>query len=194
MLPILEPGDRVLDLCSGTGDVAHAIRRAARQGVEVFGSDFCEAMLRRAPVKAAPSTRRPHFLVSDALRLPHPAAAFRAVTAAFGLRNVEDPSAALREIARVLVPGGRLLVLEFSRPPAGVFATLYRIYVFRILPFLGGALSGHRGPYSYLPSSVWSWPGPAEVRATMEECGLRVLEQRPFLRGAVVLHVAQRGG
>ena len=196
-LPPLGHGDRVLDLCTGTGDVALAIADGAGGEAIVHASDFCEAMVARAPGKAArrrhPRGPAPAFLVADALALPYPAARFRAVTVAFGLRNIQDPPAALAEMARVLQPGGRLLVLEFSRPENRAFARLYRLYFFQVLPRLGRLLSGSPvDAYRYLPESVWAFPGPDELAAAMRAAGLRVLEQKRFLGGAVVLHVSER--
>ncbi len=197
-LPALAAGDRVLDLCTGTGDVALAI--AAGSGVvgAVHASDFCEAMVARAPAKAARQQAArgvpaPAFLVADALALPYAAARFRAVSVAFGLRNIQDPRAALAEVARVLQPGGRLLILEFGRPDNRAFARLYRFYFFQVLPRLGRLLSGSPiDAYRYLPESVWAFPDAAELAAALRAAGLTVLEQRRFLGGAVVLHVADR--
>jgi demethylmenaquinone methyltransferase / 2-methoxy-6-polyprenyl-1,4-benzoquinol methylase len=192
-LPRLQAGDRLLDLCTGTGDVALALAGHAGAGVSVHASDFCEAMVVRAPAKAARQQTAPAFLVADALALPYAPATFRAVTVAFGLRNIQDPQAALVEMARVLRPGGRLLVLEFSRPTNPVVAKLYGAYFFHVLPRVGRVLSGSTiDAYRYLPQSVWAFPGPAALAEALAAAGLTVLEQRRFLFGAVVLHVADR--
>jgi len=194
-LPALRSGDRILDLCTGTGDVALAVAAHAGRDVRVHASDFCEEMVSRAPAKAAGAGATPAFFVADALALPYPAARFRAVTVAFGLRNIQDPQAALREMARVLAPGGRLLILEFSKPANPAFARLYRTYFFQVLPRVGKLLSGSDiDAYRYLPESVWAFPGPAELAAALQSAGLTVLEQRSYLLGAVMLHVAERPG
>jgi len=192
-LPRLAAGDRVLDLCSGTGDLALAIERAAPAGTRVHASDFCADMLARLPAKAARRSCAPRLAVADALALPYAAGRFRAVTVAFGLRNVQDPPAAVGEMARVLQPGGRLLVLEFSRPDGRLFAALYRMYVFGVLPRVGRLLSGSEiDAYRYLPHSVWAFPRPRELAAVLVANGLRVVSQRRLLGGAVVLHVADK--
>jgi len=191
-VPTCNAGERVLDLCTGTGDVALALRDALPAGVHVHASDFCEAMVALAPAKCrrAPA---PSFSVADALALPFGDGLFRAVSVAFGLRNLERPAVGLGEMARVLAPGGRLLVLEFSRPERSLFSAFYRFYFFRILPLMGRLLSGSEiDAYRYLPESVWAFPSPSELARELQNVGLVVLEQRRFLMGAVVLHVAER--
>ena len=195
-LPPVQPGDRVLDLCTGTGDVALALREALPEGVHVHGSDFCEPMVALAPAKtpeAGGKRPAPTYSVGDAMALPFADGAFEAVTVAFGLRNVARPEVGLAEMGRVLRPGGRLLVLEFSRPESSWFSAFYRFYFFRILPLVGRLLSGSEiDAYRYLPESVWAFPTPAELAEEISRAGLVVHEQRRFLMGAVVLHVAER--
>jgi len=194
-LPVLRRGDRLLDLCTGTGDLAYVLAAAGGADVAVHGADFCEPMVRRAPDKFAGKSPRPRFLVADALALPVRDRSYRAVSVAFGLRNVEAPKRAVAEMARVLVPGGRLLVLEFARPRQPVFAALYRMYFFTVLPLLGRLLSERAGAaYRYLPESVWSFAQAPELADWFRAAGLTVLEQRPLLCGAVVLHVAEQPG
>ncbi len=191
-LPPLVAGDSALDLCTGTGDVARALAVRCGADVRVIGADFCEAMVVHALKKVDGGDPPARFLLADALALPFMKDHFKAVTIAFGLRNVEDTNGALLELKRVISPGGRLLVLEFSRPPKGPFAFLYRFYLFHILPVVGRWLSGtETDAYGYLPESVWAWPMPKELRGMMEGAGFTVVEQRKFLMGAVVLHVAE---
>ncbi len=192
-LPSLATDDRVLDVCTGTGDVALELARHGPQGLRVHASDFCEEMVVRAPAKANTEGQRPIYAVADAQRLPYGDGLFRALTVAFGLRNVEAPERALSEMARVLQPGGRLLILEFGRPQNRVFAGLYRFYFFRILPMLGRLLSGSTvDAYSYLPQSVWAFHDADRLKSALQAAGLSVREQRPLMMGAVMLHVAER--
>jgi len=193
-LPDLAPGQRVLDLCTGTGDVARALQPALPDGARLHASDFCEEMVVLAPSKFDPEGA-PAFTVGDAMALPYRDGSFQAVSVAFGLRNIEQPPVGLAEMARVLAPGGRLLVLEFSRPERKLFSAFYRFYFFRILPLMGRLLSGSEiDAYRYLPESVWAFPTPAQLAEEMGRAGLAVREQRRFLMGAVVLHVAERVG
>jgi demethylmenaquinone methyltransferase/2-methoxy-6-polyprenyl-1,4-benzoquinol methylase len=193
-LPALRPGDRLLDLCTGTGDVALELARGAGPGVAIHGGDFCEAMVALAPDKARRQPGpRPSFHVSDAQALPFAADTFRAVSVAFGLRNVEQPACGLAEMARVLQPGGRLLILEFGRPQNRAFAALYRFYFFQILPRVGRMLSrSDVDAYGYLPESVWAFFGPDELAARMRSLGLQPRPPRSFLGGAVLLFVAEK--
>ncbi len=194
-LPALQAGDRVLDLCTGTGDVAQALCAGLPDDVVVHAGDFCEAMVERAPEKTAEQSRPASFFVGDVLALPYPEATVKAITVAFGLRNVQDPAAGLVEMARVLASGGRLIVLEFSKPKTKLFNALFRLYVFGILPRVGRFLSGSSvDAYRYLPESVWAWAGPEVLARQMEAAGLTVLEQKPLLLGGVMLHVAERRG
>lgn len=125
------PGMRVLDVCAGTGDLAFAF---ARSGAEVIGSDFCPEMLRGTRRKrGAGGARGPEFVAADTLRLPFPADHFDVASVAFGIRNVADPVAAMAEMGRVVVPGGRVFVLEFARPRIPVFGPLYLLYFRRVL-------------------------------------------------------------
>ncbi|MFZ0428025.1 MAG: bifunctional demethylmenaquinone methyltransferase/2-methoxy-6-polyprenyl-1,4-benzoquinol methylase UbiE [Acidobacteriota bacterium] len=165
----LPPEPRILDLCTGTGDLALTLAAGAR----IVGCDFCRPMLDIGRSKAdgrglAGSVR---FVEGDALALPFRDASFDAVTIAFGLRNLEDHRAGLREMARVIRPGGRIAILEFSIPTVPVLRQAYLFYFTRILPRIGALVSGSDGPYSYLPASVREFPPPPELCRILEEEG-----------------------
>ncbi|HXR97872.1 MAG TPA: bifunctional demethylmenaquinone methyltransferase/2-methoxy-6-polyprenyl-1,4-benzoquinol methylase UbiE [Terriglobales bacterium] len=176
---------RVLDLCCGTGDLSLALARALPRAT-IIGADFSHAMLRRAQAKAPGEA----FAQADALRLPFADASFDAITAAFGFRNLSDYGAGLREFRRVLAPGGRLAILEAAEPTLPVFAHAYRFYFHRVLPKLGGWISGHPEAYDYLPRSVRRFPPPAELSAMIAAAGFGDVFCRRFLGGVATLHLA----
>lgn len=167
----VRPGERGLDVCAGTGDLTLALQRA---GARVVGSDFCPPMLERARAKASRLVERPGFLAADALSLPFADAAFDFATVAFGIRNVADPEAALREMVRVVRPGGRVVVLEFARPAVPLLGAVYRFYFRRVLPALGRWISGVRSDaYRYLHDSVMAFPEREQFTILMAQAGLR---------------------
>lgn len=153
-------GDRVLDCATGTGDLAIAFRKA---GAEVIGTDFVPEMLARAIAKA-PDIR---FEVADVTALPYADASFDVASIAFGIRNVGDPRKGIAELARVVKPGGRVMVLEFGQPRSRAFRALYDLYRKRILPRLGGAVTGKRDAYEYLETSSARFPCGEELVALM---------------------------
>ena len=167
----VQPGERALDVCAGTGDLALQLAAA---GARVVGADFCAPMLAQARRKAARrGDRAPRFLCGDALALPFGSRAFDLCTVAFGIRNVEDPVAALREMARVTRPGGRVVVLEFCRPRVPVLGSVYLFYFRRVLPRLGRWITGTaNGAYQYLPDSVMAFPERAAFLELMLAAGL----------------------
>jgi demethylmenaquinone methyltransferase/2-methoxy-6-polyprenyl-1,4-benzoquinol methylase len=151
----------ILDVCTGTGDLALAYDRAAHGRVPIVGSDFCLPMLLPARSKAARAraSARIRFIEADTQRLPFPSNTFQLTTVAFGLRNVTDPDRGLAEMVRVTRPGGRVAILEFSRPRHWLFGRLYRAYFKWVLPFIGQKLSRSRdSAYNYLPASVMEFP------------------------------------
>ena len=176
---VVQPGDAVLDACCGTGDLAIA---CARIGGKVTGLDFSEAMLERARRKAPEL----EWVAGDLLSLPFADASFDAATVGFGVRNVEDIERALRELRRVLRPGGRLGVLEITRP-RGVLAPFYRVWFDAVVPLLGKLLPGGSA-YTYLPASVRRFPGPEELKDVVTAAGLRDARYRTFAGGIVALH------
>jgi demethylmenaquinone methyltransferase / 2-methoxy-6-polyprenyl-1,4-benzoquinol methylase len=165
----VEAGEQGLDVCAGTGDLSMALRRA---GARVVGSDFCAPMVRRAHDKA--SADGPRFLVADTLCLPFADGRFDFATVAFGIRNVADPVAGLREMARVVRPGGRVVVLEFTKPRVPLLGRAYQFYFRRVLPRLGQWIAGTRNDaYRYLHDSVQAFPEREAFLDLMRAAGLR---------------------
>jgi demethylmenaquinone methyltransferase/2-methoxy-6-polyprenyl-1,4-benzoquinol methylase len=183
---LLRPGARVLDLCCGTGDMAFALRRGAgKSSPKILGVDFSHAMLQRAGQKSAATTLR--WVEADALRLPFPDQHFDLVTSAFGFRNLADYDSGLREIMRVLRPGGEFGILDFGEPK-GVIGKLYRIYFRHVLPRIGTLVSGVKGPYAYLPASVARFPEPGEMMERMQQIGFREVSWKPYTFGIAGLY------
>ena len=176
---------RVVDVCSGTGDLAVLFARA---GAEVVGVDFTPEMLARSPRKLRPGDGPCAFVQGDALHLPLPADGADVASVAFGIRNLSDPQGGLRELARVVRPGGRVLVLEFTPPRRGPLAWAYRAYFTGILPRVGGVVSGDGEAYGYLARSILAWPDPGRFRGWMESAGLVECGFRLLTRGIACLH------
>ena len=174
------PGARALDLCCGTGDMAFALRRHAPKA-HITGADFSHAMLLRALAKSE-NLKAMRWIEADALHLPFPDESFDLVTSAFGFRNLADYDAGLREIRRVLRPGGEFGILECSEPP-GVLGKLYDVYFQLVLPRIGTLISGVKGAYSYLPASVARFPAPAEMRERMLAAGFHDASWTPYTFG-----------
>jgi demethylmenaquinone methyltransferase/2-methoxy-6-polyprenyl-1,4-benzoquinol methylase len=214
------PGSRVLDVATGTGDLAIELSRRVSPGGEVLGADFAEGMLDRARSKVAGSRTdgvRPRFEWADAMALPYADDTFDAATVGFGARNFDDLSRGLAEMARVVRPGGRVVVLEITNPTRPPLSTFYRLWFDRLVPALGriaGAtgtlLSGgvDRGAresgllriadaYTYLPNSVKRFPGPHELAAELERAGLERITYVLTAGGIVAIHagtVPREGG
>jgi demethylmenaquinone methyltransferase/2-methoxy-6-polyprenyl-1,4-benzoquinol methylase len=178
----VRPGDRTLDACCGTGDLAIAARSRA---ADVVGLDFSARMLERARRKA-PDVE---FVEGDMLALPFDDESFDSVTVGFGVRNVEDLEAGIRELRRVLRPGGRLGILEITTP-RGVLAPFYRVWFDRVVPLLGKVLPGGDA-YTYLPASVRRFPAPDALKELLEQHGFAGVRYRTFAGGIVALHVAE---
>lgn len=150
-------GDSVLDCATGTGDLALAFKRAAGPNGRVVGTDFCAEMLAHAPSKAERAGLDIEWEVQDAMHLDFPDATFDVTSISFGIRNVDDPVVALRSMARVTKPGGRVVVLEFGQP-GGVFGRVFRWYSDNVIPFVGGKLTGEPEAYTYLNETSSQFP------------------------------------
>jgi demethylmenaquinone methyltransferase/2-methoxy-6-polyprenyl-1,4-benzoquinol methylase len=179
------PDTRVLDLCCGTGDMTFALHRRASRTAQILGADFSHAMLQRATVKGGATALR--WVEADALRLPFPDGHFNLVTSAFGFRNLADYNAGLREIARVLAPGGQCGILDFGEP-GGLLGKCYRVYFKNVLPKVGTMISGVHGPYAYLPASVERFPAPDEMLERIRKAGFGETSWTPYTFGIAGLY------
>ncbi len=192
----VRPGiDRIVDVACGTGDLAFEFAR--RRPLSVLGLDFVPRMIEHARAKAdrraarRPDALLPHFAVGDAMALDLPDACADIVSIAFGIRNVADPAAALREFRRILAPGGRLLVLEFDRPSGPLFGRLYDVYFHRIMPVTASLISRDgTGAYRYLPRSVDTFLTPAQMKARIEAAGFRDVSDTAFSFGICRAYLA----
>lgn len=184
-------GRRLLDVATGTGDLAFTLGAMAPEA-QVTGVDFAEAMLERARGKAAGRPGRVRFEVGDGTELAFPEGSFDAVTIGYGLRNFVDIDAGLREFLRVLRPGGRLVVLEFPPPPGGAFGAVYRCYFQRVLPAVGGLVSGRASAYRYLPASVAAFPPPEALAERMRGAGFAGVRYRLQTFGISAIHVGEK--
>jgi demethylmenaquinone methyltransferase/2-methoxy-6-polyprenyl-1,4-benzoquinol methylase len=188
----MPPPLRVLDLCTGTADLLiEAASRHPKSGG--LGVDLAQGMLARGASKLARRglARRAWLAAGDGERLPVREAGYDAALVGFGIRNVSDPRAALREVHRALRPGGRFVVLEFSMPE-GLMGRLYRAYFTAVLPRIGGLVSGDRSAYSYLPASVASFPKPRAFAALMEQAGFTAVRFEPLTLGIAHLHRGEK--
>ncbi|MBC8127067.1 MAG: ubiquinone/menaquinone biosynthesis methyltransferase [Gloeobacteraceae cyanobacterium ES-bin-144] len=174
---------RLLDVASGTGDLALEIQDHCPD-CEVIASDFCAEMLAHAASRGVT-----HTLVADALNLPFPDANFDIVTVAFGLRNMADYPAALQEMRRVIRPGGRLFILDFSLPN-GLLRTPYRLYLHHVLPRMAGWLTGQRDAYEYLGGSIEAFPSGNAMNTLLESCGFTEASATPVSFGVVTIYEA----
>jgi len=181
------PSGRFLDVCAGTFDFALALsRRRGFRGL-VVGCDFALPMLQRGLAKLGASPVRP--ACADALALPFPAATFDGATVGFGVRNLAELATGLGEMRRVLKPGARLVILEFTTPGWQPFRGLYFFYFKRVLPLVGRLVSGHGSAYTYLPASVLEFPAPPELARLMAAAGFREVSWRRWTGGIVAAHV-----
>jgi len=185
----LRPGQTALDLCTGTGKLAHELVPLVRPGGRVIGIDFSASMLELAR-NLEPDVE---FRIGDVSRLAEADASIDAVTIGFGLRNLVDRESSVREMHRVLRPGGRLVILEFAPPPSGSLMRGYRIYLDRVMPLVAGLFSRVEGQaYRYLAETVEAFPPPATLAAMLERIGFRPVTVERMTFGIVVLHIAIR--
>lgn len=190
----VRPGDRVLDCATGTGDLALAFSRAVGPTGVVVGTDFCGEMLALASKKSERTGLSIRFEPADVLALPYENGSFDVASIAFGIRNVEDPARGLREMARVVRPGGRVVVLEFGQPGSALFAPLYRFYSRRILPAIGGWVSGDRSAYEYLDRTSSRFPAGERFTALMRATGsFRDVETRALTGGVAFVYAGEVG-
>jgi len=191
--PILDRGDAIaLDLCCGTGDLSLALQQRAR--ARIIGADFSHTMLVRARQKASQGNGVPRveFFEADALSLPFADSSFDLVTTAFGFRNLANYEAGLREIARVLKSRGALAILDFSEPAPGILGDVYRFYFRKVLPKVGGIISGDPEAYAYLPRSVSRFFRPDELAALMKQVGYTQVHYHLMTLNSVALHLGVR--
>ncbi len=187
---------RVLDLCTGTGDLAVRVASAAGKRADVYGVDFSMAMLEYARVKAARAGVPALFAAGDASELPFQDGAFGVITIAFGFRNLtyRNPGRDryLAEILRVLETGGRFVIVESSQPRSGIFRALVHLYTKIVVSFIGGIVSGQRGAYNYLAHSAVNFYGPEELSDLLRSAGFSRVEHHPLLGGVAALHIAYK--
>ena len=185
----------ILDLCTGTGDLALAYDRAAHGQAPIVGADFCHPMLIRAIAKAQHQRagQRIRFLEADAQQLPFPDDHFQIATVAFGLRNVTDTDRGIAEMVRVTRPGGKVAILEFSQPRGWLFGRLYRLYFRRVLPLIGQMISRSKdNAYRYLPASVQEFPDGEALALRLRRQGLTDVAWYPLTLGIATLYVGRK--
>jgi demethylmenaquinone methyltransferase/2-methoxy-6-polyprenyl-1,4-benzoquinol methylase len=190
----LTGSERLLDLCTGTGDLAIAALAATRRASRVVGVDFSGAMLAiaREKVGHGRAAGRVALVRGDATRIPLADRSVDAVTIAFGIRNVESPWSACAEMLRVLRPGGRLAILEFAVPTTPLFGPVYRWYIANVLPRIGRAVSRHDGAYAYLPASIDAFAAPDEFVKILRQAGFGEVSADRLTFGSVILYTARR--
>jgi demethylmenaquinone methyltransferase/2-methoxy-6-polyprenyl-1,4-benzoquinol methylase len=187
----LQPGDTLLDVAAGTGDMAF-IAQELVPGVNVVAADFAVDMMRVG--RRRKHARPAHWIGADTYRLPFPDGAFDAVTSAFLLRNLTDPLAGIREQARVLKPGGRLVALDATPPPDNFMRPAVNLYLNRFFPVLGALVAGQADAYRYLPRSIAGFLRPGEIGRLYEQAGLGGVWHRAFMAGTAAMVVGTKGG
>jgi len=192
-LAAVQPGARVLDVATGTGDLAVELARRVGPSGQVIGSDFSEEMLTLARRKAAAGPGALSFEWGNALELPYADGEFAAATVGFGARNFSDLAQGVREMTRVVAPGGRVVILEITTPQRPPLSTFFGLWFDHVVPLLG-RFAGDSQAYDYLPSSVKRFPHPVELAATMERAGLTDLRWILTAGGIIAIHVGTKPG
>lgn len=182
-------GARILDVACGTGDLSLTLFE--NTGARVVGADFCRPMLE---IAAGKTPKELPLIEGDALALPFRDGTFEVVTIAFGLRNLASVDSGLAELRRVLKPGGWVAVLEFSRPANAILRPLFALYFTKVLPLMGGLISGSHGAYSYLPASVQKFPDQKQLSLLMQRAGFDRVEFENLTGGIAALHMGRRAG
>jgi demethylmenaquinone methyltransferase/2-methoxy-6-polyprenyl-1,4-benzoquinol methylase len=181
---------RILDVACGTGDLSLTLSESGK--ARIVGLDFCRPMLDIAAAKTSKRGEKIPFIEGDALALPFQDGSFDGVTIAFGLRNLASVESGLGELLRVLRPGGRVAVLEFSKPRYAIFRGLFKVYFTKLLPLVGGLISGSRGAYQYLPDSVSRFPDQKELSSLMKNAGFEEVTYQNLTGGIAALHLGRR--
>jgi demethylmenaquinone methyltransferase/2-methoxy-6-polyprenyl-1,4-benzoquinol methylase len=192
----IKNGDMVLDVCTGTGDLALLIAKKAGPNGCVIGVDFCKEMLDVAKKKIAKRNNtkqsKIHLVLADAKDLVFPENTFDTVTASFGIRNIPDAAAALKEIRMVLKPGGKFLCLELTKPQAKGLLPLYKFYTFKLMPFIAKVVSKTVSPYTYLPQSIEAFYAREDFRKLLNDCGFANAVACPMTFGIATLFIAEK--
>jgi demethylmenaquinone methyltransferase / 2-methoxy-6-polyprenyl-1,4-benzoquinol methylase len=189
-----KPGDRVLDVCGGTGDLSILAGRAVGPSGRVVLYDFNHAMIQAGRTKKTNSEDRRKLLYvqGDAQRISFPDRYFDAVMVGFGIRNVTHMNKGLKEMYRVLKPGGKIMCLEFSKPTAPLFRWLYDVYSFYVMPFIGEMMAGTRKAYTHLPESIRTFPLPEQLTSILENIGYAHVTHRRLTNGIAVVHLGKK--
>jgi len=190
----IRKGENVLDICTGTGELAKLLLKKVGPEGALTGADFCEEMLNIARKKMSPMPKNLSLVVSDARELAFPDNTFDAVTVSFGMRNVPDTEAALNEVKRVLKPGGRFFCLELTSPERRWILPFYKFYTFRIMPFIAKIITKNSLPYTYLPKSIEAFYPPEEFQRIMISCDFSEVKARSLSLGIATIYSAVKAG